>query len=264
MNFEAFEAYDIKPSDFETIINRKRHAEKLLETPAKVEINAKQLFDALLKKGEAMAQKEGWTRSFDVKANERIVKMLCLYFTGDDKMKEFGLHPQKGIWLEGPIGCGKSVIMRLLSCNPSAPFEGQILNPISNFRFVSCQSIVSLIDGTGVDFNFYARPDRNPSRFFFKTSQEFTGWCFDDIGAEPLGQYKENHMAKVISAIDRAQKGNYHLFHVTSNLTDEQFGEAYGQRLVSRKYEMFNVISFPPNSPDLRIQKVNTTKPIDL
>ncbi len=263
LNFDALSDYGISPYEFEAIINRRRLNEKISEAPAKIEMTAEQLFEAIVIKGRAVSEREKWTSPFSERINTRILKLLCLYFTGDPKMEKYGLYPQKGIWLEGPRGCGKTIIMKLLSCNPSGLFEGQVLNPVCNFRFTHTQQVQTMID-EGTSPNFYANPSENDKRFFYKTSQKFAGWCIDDVGAERMGKYNINRVADVLSIIERTQKGNYNHFHITTNLDDEEFGRNYGGRLVSRKYEMFNVLTFDKDAPDLRIHKVNVSKEVDL
>lgn len=133
----------------------------------------------------------------------------------------------KGLLLKGGYGVGKTSIMRTI----------RTIYP-DLFGLKSTIEIVNMYDqeGGSVIKRFSAKSD----------------FCFDDLGSEKDGKYfggQSNVMKEILEVrYFNYKKGKK--THVTTNLSQDQISERYGERIESRLYEMFNVIVF--NGDDFR------------
>lgn len=180
--------------------------------------------------------------------DEDVYHLLSLYFTNDPRFEamsdEFSL--KKGLFIYGNIGCGKTTAMNLFRRNQKSSF---VINP--------CREIAQEFskDGQqGIDQYFKNIKPSNPGMFF---GQEEIGRCFDDLGVENVSVNfgnKSNVMAEVIlDRYDRGQRlGDCSFTHITSNLDYDLLKEQYGDRVVSRMNEMFNIIAYPTTAKDKR------------
>jgi hypothetical protein len=185
--------------------------------------------------------------------NQAIFNLLCLYFTNDPRFEakgeELGYNYSltKGLLLFGPVGCGKTTLMRLFARNPRQPFGVLAARHVAT-RF-SEQGPVGL-------------------EVYFEAAS--TGVCFDDLGNEamPVKHYgnETNALSDVLLArYDEFQSGRLPgtMTHLTTNLptmseqqVDGTFSlsmdQCYGNRVRSRMRELLNPIYFPLDSSDLR------------
>jgi len=159
---------------------------------------------------------------------------LSNYFVRDlDGCRKLGMDPYKGILLSGPVGCGKTSMMKLIRhiVPHQRPYE---IIPARNITFAFNHIGYKIIE------------DYGNGRFY----------CFDDLGVEPLGTYfgKDcNVLGEVlISRFDLFQKTKI-CTHITTNLNAEELEERYGKRVRSRMRQMFNLIAFENNTKDKRI-----------
>jgi DNA replication protein DnaC len=156
-----------------------------------------------------------------------------------------GIDTNKGILLTGPVGCGKTSLMKLLL--HLAPHK-------TSYEIIPTRNIV---------FNF------NTSGFaVIEKYNETKNYCFDDLGVEPTG----SHYAKECNVMGEILLSRYDLFmrhpelvsgshqkkiriktHITTNLNAEEIEKRYGNRVRSRLREMSNLISFDSNSKDKRM-----------
>jgi hypothetical protein len=166
---------------------------------------------------------------------------LCSWFLRDEAIAaEEGLSLNKGILLTGPIGCGKSAIMKVLyaCCVPAWKF---VIKSSLRIALEFGQEGYTVIDGYTVrSYDLQGKP---------RTV------CFDDLGSEsniPNYGIPFNTLAEILPI-------RYELFvedkmftHITTNLNADELEERYGPRLRSRMSEMFNLVAFPGTSPDKR------------
>lgn len=174
--------------------------------------------------------------------NSEIFDMLCSYFSGDESYESiFGGSIEKGIMLFGPVGCGKTSLMRMFGNNSFRPFA---VNPV---RKISDEYASG---GNNALYKFSSKAEVYPHENY---GHGLIGRCFDDIGTEEIKKNfgnEVNVMQDVLYKIyDNRLIGD---FHVTTNLDGDGIKNAYGDRIRSRMREMFNVIKFNSKSPDRR------------
>eukprot|EP01089_Gocevia_fonbrunei_P021289 TRINITY_DN8207_c0_g1_i1.p2 TRINITY_DN8207_c0_g1~~TRINITY_DN8207_c0_g1_i1.p2 ORF type:complete len:218 (-),score=23.59 TRINITY_DN8207_c0_g1_i1:961-1614(-) len=166
--------------------------------------------------------------------DHEILYKLCNYFIKDElNCKKLGLDLGKGILLSGPVGCGKTCLMRLL--RHLAPQERP-------YEVIPARNITFAFNNIG----FKIVEDFGDSKFY----------CFDDLGVEPTGKFfgKDcNVMGEVLlSRFELLIKYNIRT-HATTNLNAQELEERYGSRVRSRMRQLFNLIAFKEDSLDKRI-----------
>jgi len=174
--------------------------------------------------------------------NREIFELLCQYFSNDPGFELDGRYSfKKGILLFGPIGCGKTYLMRLLGVNSFRPYT-----------MIACRSIADTYSKQGAD-TLYQYSEMQLAYKHQNYGHTHTGRCFDDLGTEDVKKNYGNEvnvMQDIIYKIyDNRLLGN---FHLTTNLTGDEINSYYGPRVGSRMREMFNIIDFPINAPDRR------------
>lgn len=166
------------------------------------------------------------------KTDKAILLVLCNYFVKDlENCEKDGIDPSKGILLTGPVGCGKTSLMKLLKHLPQQ----------RNYEVMPCRNIVFAFNHLG----FKTVQDYGDSGFF----------CFDDLGVEPMGRY----YAQDCNVIGEILLSRHELFlntgvktHATTNLNAEELEDRYGQRVRSRMRELFNLIAYEKHTKDKR------------
>lgn len=191
------------------------------------------------------------------KEDEAILYKLCIYFIRDfEACKKIGIDPNKGILFSGPVGCGKTSLMKLL------PF------------IVPHQKSYKVIPARNIAFEF--------NNLGFKIIEEYGNnnyYCFDDLGVEITGR----HFGKDCNVMGEILLSRYDLFartchpehylkreinfpakvvceahrglktHATTNLNAQELEERYGNRVRSRMRQLFNLIAFNQTSKDKRM-----------
>ena len=158
---------------------------------------------------------------------------LCNYFIKDEaNCKKLDIDIHKGILLTGPVGCGKTSLMKLLR------------------HIVPHQKVYKIIPSRNIVFGF--------NHVGYKTIEDYGStnyFCFDDLGVEPIGR----HYGKDCNVMGEILLSRYELFldhkvktHATSNLNAQELEERYGNRVRSRMRQLFNLIAFEPNAVDKR------------
>jgi len=179
------------------------------------------------------------------KEDEPLLFKLCCYFIQDHySCSKIGIDTNKGLLLSGPVGCGKTSLMKLLP--HLAPHK-------INYEIIPTRNIVFNFNATG----FQVLEKYNETKSF----------CFDDLGVEPKG----SHYAKECNVMGEILLSRYDIFmqtaqpnnqqpitnnhcktHITTNGNAQELEKRYGNRVRSRIRAMFNLISFDEKSRDKR------------
>ncbi|NKI27423.1 ATPase [Arenibacter sp. 6A1] len=165
--------------------------------------------------------------------DKEILLKLCNYMVRDfDNCKKFDIDPDKGILLSGPVGCGKTSLMRLIR------------------HIVPHQRPYEIIPARNITFAF--------NHIGYKIIEEYGNgrfYCFDDLGVEPLGRHFGmdcNVMGEVLISRHELYQETKIITHGTTNLNAEELEERYGKRVRSRMRQIFNLIGFDKSTRDKR------------
>lgn len=172
--------------------------------------------------------------------DHEIIYRLVVYFLGHEKeAKRLNLDLRKGIMLTGPIGCGKTSLMSLMRLVPAKE---------RNFTIKTARDISFEFLQEGYDvINRYSK-------------LSFTGsgpriYCFDDLGAEQNLKYYGNScnvMGEILMSRYELFNSQGMVSYLTTNLGAADIENLYGTRVRSRMREMFNLISYRPETTDKR------------
>ncbi len=165
--------------------------------------------------------------------NLDIVYRLSVYMIKDvEACEKFGIDPDKGILLTGPVGCGKTTIMKLIR---------HIVPHIRPYAIIPARNVTFGFNHLG----YRVIDDYGNGDFY----------CFDDIGVEPIGR----HFGKDCNVIGEILLSRHEIYlkngiktHATTNLNADELEERYGKRVRSRMREMFNLIAFKKDAKDKR------------
>lgn len=165
-----------------------------------------------------------------------IIYKLLIYFIRDEETcAQYGIDLEKGILLNGPVGCGKTSLMTLMR---------HFAYPGHNFIMKTTREIAS-------EFNQEGYP---VIQKYGKTSNKI--YCFDDLGVENNMKYFGNEcntIAEIILQRYDLQIMEGTITHATTNLIASELEELYGNRVRSRLRSMFNLITFDRESCDKRV-----------
>lgn len=176
-------------------------------------------------------------------SNREIFETLCLYFSNDPafEMQGEGFSINKGVMLYGPVGCGKTSLMKMFAINSFRPFA-----------IASCRSVADsyAVEGSPALYRYSGLQPVFPEQNFGIPE---IGRCFDDLGTEDdkknFGNQVNVMQDILFKVYDAGLMGN---FHMTTNIIGQQIEEQYGARIRSRMREMFNVLIFDDSAPDRR------------
>lgn len=206
-----------------------------------------------LKKGVSKKDKDAYEPGLEVdKYNEDVIKALCYYFTKDkvrfEKIGKEKFQPHgenwdinKGIYLFGDVGTGKSSLFKLFAKNKRRCFDN-----------LSSRTIADNYTKNGPEwiknFSFIRYEPTNSIEYFF---QREIGLAIDDLGTEERinvswGNKKNVLQEIMLNRYDSVEVHNrftHDATHVTSNLTPSQIEEFYGDRIKDRFRQQFNIVA---------------------
>jgi energy-coupling factor transporter ATP-binding protein EcfA2 len=172
--------------------------------------------------------------------DHELIQKLLAYFTNNQQAcQKHAISLRKGLMLSGPVGCGKTTLMRLFNT---------LLLPQFKYQVKPCR-----------DISFEFNRDGYSVIHKYSTSSYSRGqhklYCFDDLGTENHLKFygvECNVMAEILlSCYDQFCAQGLQT-HLTTNLTSMDIEEQYGKRVRSRMREMFNLLAFDAGSRDKR------------
>lgn len=173
-------------------------------------------------------------RNFRIYEEDRhFLYCLSNYFIKDEaRCRKLNIDIKKGLMISGPVGCGKTSLMKLLPF--IAPYERRYeIIPVRNITFSYNHIGSKAIEDYG-NCGYY---------------------CFDDLGIEPEGKF----FGQDCNVMGEILLSRYELFikhniktHLTTNMNADEIETRYGPRVRSRMRSMFNVLAFPENAKDKR------------
>lgn len=173
-----------------------------------------------------------------------LIYKLIVYAIGDkENAEKQGLSLSKGLLVAGPIGCGKTSLLRLVSwfCPRERQFQVKPTREIA-FEFEKDGYWVISQYSKGSYFKIGAVPVPKV-------------WCFDDLGLEETPKHFGNGcnvMAEILLARYDLFVAKGMLTHLTTNLSASELEAIYGNRIRSRMREMFNLVAFDQSAKDKR------------
>lgn len=144
------------------------------------------------------------------------------------------LDPEKGLWLWGNIGTGKSTMLRIVRdfCRYVRPYDG--IGPYS-FRISDAKEVAG---------EFMSEGFKGIETFIMSRRQ-----AFDELGAESLASHYGTPLNVMEHVLLRRYDRRHDAFtHVTTNLSIQQLRQHYGERVYDRCFEMFNFVEMPGRS----------------
>ncbi|QEH44152.1 ATPase [Chitinophaga sp. XS-30] len=170
-----------------------------------------------------------------------IARMICWVLKDEPVAKKMDIEIHKGIFLNGPVGAGKTSLMHLLN---------YLMEASQVHAMRSCRDISFEFSADG-----YEVIARYAKKSFRAHSYEPKAYCFDDLGLECSAMHFGSH-CQVMGEILLSRYDlfvNYGMItHVTTNLNSQDVEEVYGKRVRSRLRQMLNLITFPGDTPDKR------------
>lgn len=200
--------------------------------------------DAKITMGEIM-KAYGFTRKNFQTANTNIPEVLNIFIKWglyhsdmnqivvyDLNGKQVPFDVSKGIYLYGKTGRGKTILMEFLSQFTKA--TGFRTFPVVNVKEIMIEISVA--------------------KSLAPIKQYLTGlWCFNDIAAEEDDQTMGSRI-DLVERIFHIRADNKKLTLATGNIPPKGLPDFYSERIVSRFYEMFNMVELK-GPYDFRIEK---------
>lgn len=182
--------------------------------------------------------------------NKAIIRTLCYYFANDPDFEQQGERYalDKGLYMYGPVGCGKSTLMTFFQVNQRR-----------YYRIASCTEIADDYAEIGPkvlkEFTGFSKAPLISWSLF---RQNDGGYYFDDLGRESLALNYGNSKNVMQSIIDARYRNIYIASidtHYSSNVGMRDLKKMYGEYIFSRLMGSVNVIEFSSTCKDRRLDK---------
>lgn len=207
-----------------------------------VELSAARILEF---KQRFMAIAEGVCPGFSLEERQKpVINELfrwCMKLPGE-------LDPEKGLWLWGGIGTGKSTLIQVINrfCYEVRPDE---LIGNNTYTLPFCIRIRRAIDIC----DLYSEKGAAGIREVVSLDR----LCIDDIGTESQVASHYGNAANVVGDLLLRRYDMRYRFqtHATANLTPEEVARVYGSRVFDRLGEMCNFVYYPgyTHRPGIRL-----------
>lgn len=173
--------------------------------------------------------------SFNLKNDDAIIiyKLIIYAIRDEENCDKLGIDLNKGILLNGPIGCGKTSLMTLLK----------------HFMYADMNYLIKSTRDISAEYNI------DGYSTILKYGKTAKIYCLDDLGVEQNAKHFGNECNTIAEILlhryDLLRAQNI-VTHATTNLNANELDKIYGNRVRSRLREMFNLISFPESCSDKR------------
>lgn len=161
-----------------------------------------------------------------------LINELFKYLNRESK----SLDSSKGLWLFGPIGTGKTTILRICQLYQQAiSFNREIWRSEDGF----------LIESASFIANKFAKAGNDALDMMGITGNRSVDFAFDELGREPIPVKYYGTETNVLEYIlqTRYEMRRECKTHVTTNLSDKEIASVYGPYIADRVKEMFNLIT---------------------
>lgn len=172
--------------------------------------------------------------------NKDIINDLFYYF---HRIKGGRLDPAKGLWIEGPPGTGKSILISIFAKHIRTYWNDKA------FKIYNCTSIsneFSRRTSNEVDLLDIYTANR------FGESKKPIPMCFDELGREPIPSVSFGQRLNVMEHILHIRYSIWQELrlrtYVTTNLGAEEVENLYHDYIRDRRKEMFNIIAMTGDS----------------
>ena len=179
-------------------------------------------------------QKFGQKFKLNPEDKEIIYKLLIYFIRDEETCEKYGIDLDKGILLNGPVGCGKTSLMTLMR---------HFTYPDYHFVIKSSRDIASEFNLEG--YSIIQKYGKSQNKIY----------CFDDLGVENNMKYYGNEcntVAEILLQRYDLQVMEGTVTHATTNLNAGELEELYGNRVRSRLRSMFNLVAFDKHVFDKR------------
>ncbi|MEN7549290.1 hypothetical protein AAG747_15305 [Rapidithrix thailandica] len=202
----------------------------------------------------------GRTLEVDTEEQEHAIRATAGYFLEvPEWIQQYGIDPDKGLYLVGPVGCGKSSLLKFFRKYFAAFQKYYRLQRNNSFAYTTPHWLNTCYEETGLkglkEFT---------SKSYYKrgVQQVPKHYLFDEIGNEEIARHFKNEtwvMRNVIMARFDQMTHSGMLTHFTTNMFPDELQAKYASsdevshtgelipsrsRIESRIYRMCNVISF--------------------
>lgn len=168
-----------------------------------------------------------------------IYKLLIYFLKYEKEASRLAIDLDKGLLLAGPVGCGKTALMTLMTYIPG---------PERNFIVRGCRDIgFEFMEEGYTVIQRYSRLSYHGNRPKI--------YCFDDLGSERSLKYFGNEcnvLGEIMLSRNELYVAQGMITHITTNYHANDLEAAYGDRIRSRFRQQFNLVIFSPDTFDKR------------
>lgn len=203
-------------------------------------ITDREFFNLLSVKVNEIFAQRGVFRQFEIdKYNKEVIRQLYYYLTGNQEKCEWNIN--KGIYMMGKVGCGKSVLMY-------AHLAVQDALTKKMTKSIHAKQLIDVITKDGID------------------SLKTTPLFIDEMGRENLEMRDYGNIVKPVVDLFAIRYEHGGRTYATSNFTLDTLEASrddrgnikevrYGNFIRTRMDEMFNIVTLPGDNRRLKWEK---------